>query len=49
VIQLFHDEGTRTLTAESYASWLDALAERLRDGALVWSEDHGSIVRAEDA
>jgi cell wall assembly regulator SMI1 len=49
VIQMFHDEGTRTLTAESYASWLDALAERLRDGALVWSEDHGSIVRAEDA
>jgi len=49
IIEMFHDEPTRRVTARSFVDWLEASAERMESGKWVYSEDCGRVLPREDA
>lgn len=49
IITMWHDDPIREIVAPSFQAWLQQYALGLASGLLVFSEDYGGIVNAEDA
>jgi cell wall assembly regulator SMI1 len=49
IIEMWHDEGSRTTVANSFGEWLAAFADHLEAGEFVFSEEYGGLCREDEA